>query len=490
MVLWFVHMKAFIRRARRLLRLDQLLAIGVMLSLTLLAAAEPALADKRIALVIGNANYQHAKGLEAAVGAGMVGAALQSVGFTLAGGAVQTNLDKAGLDRAIQNFGRQIADADVALIYYAGHAVQLRGSDYLTPVDADPTSEADVDAQMLHVGLLLSELTGSARRLNLVVLDACHDNPFEARGLTGLQPGLAATHLPDNTLIAYPAQPDTAAPSTSDTNNVFAMAFAEAIRKPGRDLLDVFNDVGLTVKRQTNGAQQPFVSFSPNGTQFQFVAATSPAAGGVGSGIVALPDTPKTTNGAVAGRAVLYDEDPNDPKGVQYEGFVVWRAEQIKASGVQKAGLALRADVDIPARRLKLRINLRRNTDPSLPASHTAELTFLIPPDFLGQSVSKVPGVLMKSSEQARGTPLAGLTVRVAGGFFLLGLSDVESDRQRNMEMLREREWFDIPLVYENQRRGILAIAKGVSGDRAFADVLAAWDKEFGSEQATLKRDR
>src|SRR6266403_2320087 len=177
----------------------------------------------------------------------------------------------------------------------------------------------------------------------------------------------------------------------------------------------------------------------------------------------------------VAQRVVLYDEDPADPKGKQYVGSVIWRTEQIKASAGQKADNATRAAVDIPDRKFKMTMSFRRNTDTSLPASHTAELTFILPPDFSGGGVGNVPGILMKSNEQARGTPLAGLAVKVTDGFFLVGLSNVDSDRARNLQLLKERSWFDIPLVYANQRRAIIAIEKGAPGERAFQDAFAAW---------------
>ena len=177
----------------------------------------------------------------------------------------------------------------------------------------------------------------------------------------------------------------------------------------------------------------------------------------------------------VAQRVVLYDEDPSDPKGKQYVGSVIWRTEQIKASGTQKADLAVRADIEIPDRKFKMTMSFRRNTDSSLPASHTAELTFILPPDFSGGGVSNVPGILMKSNEQARGTPLAGLAVKVTDGFFLVGLSNVDADRSRNLQLLKERSWFDVPLVYVNQRRAIIAIEKGAPGERAFNDAFAAW---------------
>ncbi|KRQ91009.1 hypothetical protein [Bradyrhizobium valentinum] len=177
----------------------------------------------------------------------------------------------------------------------------------------------------------------------------------------------------------------------------------------------------------------------------------------------------------VAQRVVLYDEDPSDPKGKQYVGSVIWRTEPIKASGNQKPDFAVRADIEIPDRKFKMTMSFRRNTDTSLPASHTAELTFILPQDFSGGGVGNVPGILMKSNEQARGTPLAGLAVKVTDGFFLVGLSNVDSDRARNLQLLKERSWFDVPLVYVNQRRAIIAIEKGAPGERAFNDAFATW---------------
>jgi hypothetical protein len=181
----------------------------------------------------------------------------------------------------------------------------------------------------------------------------------------------------------------------------------------------------------------------------------------------------------VAQRAVLFDEDPADPKGKQFVGSVIWRTEQVKASAGQKADIAVRADVDIPDRKFKMTMSFRRNTDTSLPASHTAELTFILPQDFSGGGVGNAPGILMKSNEQAFGTPLAGLAVKVTDGFFLVGLSNVDADRTRNLQLLKERSWVDVPLVYNNQRRAIIAIEKGAPGERAFKDAFTAWGEEY-----------
>jgi hypothetical protein len=186
--------------------------------------------------------------------------------------------------------------------------------------------------------------------------------------------------------------------------------------------------------------------------------------------------------GGVRESAVLYEENPSDPKGQQFTGSVVWHTEKIKADG-KPDELAARADVDIPSRGLRMRMLLKRNLDSSLPASHVIELTLAVPGDFHGDGVANVPGILMKSNQQARGTPLAGLAVKVTDGFFLVGLSAVAADRERNLNLLLERSWFDIPIVYANQRRAILAIAKGYSGDQIFETMLTAWGQYPGTEQ-------
>ena len=179
----------------------------------------------------------------------------------------------------------------------------------------------------------------------------------------------------------------------------------------------------------------------------------------------------------VAQRVVLYEEDPNNPQGKQYVGSAIWRTETVSPGSGLAPELEVRADITIPDKNMTVTWTLRRNTDQALPASHTIEIMFNLPPDFAGGGIANVPGVLMKDSEQARGIPLAGLAVKVTNGFFLIGLSAVDADVQRNIQLLKERPWFDIPIVYNNGGRAILAMEKGPPGDRAFADAFAAWSK-------------
>jgi len=178
---------------------------------------------------------------------------------------------------------------------------------------------------------------------------------------------------------------------------------------------------------------------------------------------------------AVAQKVVLYDEDPNDPKGKRYVGSALWRTETVSPGPGLAPELAIRADVEIPERHMRMTWSLRRNTDKALPASHTIEIMFTLPADFSEGGIANVPGVLMKQDEQARGVPLAGIAVKVTNGYFLVGLSAVDVDVQRNIQLLKERDWFDVPIVYTNGKRAILALEKGTPGVRAFEEAFRAW---------------
>ena len=233
------------------------------------------------------------------------------------------------------------------------------------------------------------------------------------------------------------------------------------------------NIAGLYQRISQLGSKQPSqTTQAPANPKFsgrvpQESAAQAP---GTGAGSQTAP--------AVAQRVVLYEEDPNDPAGKRYVGSAIWRTETVSPGPGLAPELAVRADVAIPDRRMTVTWSMRRNTDQALPASHTIEIMFNLPADFPGGGISNVPGILMKQSEQARGTPLAGLAVKVTNGFFLIGLSAVDTDLQRNIQLLKDRPWFDIPIVYTNGGRAILAMEKGPPGDRAFAEAFAAWDKK------------
>lgn len=179
---------------------------------------------------------------------------------------------------------------------------------------------------------------------------------------------------------------------------------------------------------------------------------------------------------AVAQRAVLYEENPagTEQQLQTFVGTAVWRTETVSSGPGRPPELGLRVEVEVPDRKMTVVISMRRNPDETLPASHTIEVQFLTPNDPFG-GVANLPGIRAKTTETAQGAPLVGLVVRVMPGFFLIGLSAIEADREQNLSLLRERGWLDVPFVYNNGRRAVLVIEKGTPGERAVNEAIAAW---------------
>jgi hypothetical protein len=259
-----------------IVRTVKLAILSVLLGLSSLLIAEPAFADKRVALVIGNSAYRNVTPLDNPRNdARLMATTLQGLGFQLVGNGPQIDLDKSSFDAALSNFGNAVLGADVALFYYAGHGVQVSGKNFLVPVSANPTKEADVYLQMVDTTVVMSQMEGAGTKLNIVLLDACRNNPFGSRGLRASGGGLAQIQAPEGTLVSYATQPGNVAQDGDGGNSPYSKALANTIRKPGLGLFEAFNEVGLEVKHTTGGAQQPWVSSSPIAGTFYFA---SPAA--------------------------------------------------------------------------------------------------------------------------------------------------------------------------------------------------------------------
>lgn len=242
-----------------------LLAGILLLALAVSASAE------RVALVVGNSGYTHISELvNPKNDAELIAATLQERGFELIGGGAQLDLDKLQFDRAVRDFGRAAIGADVALFYFAGHGVQLRGSNFLVPVDANPTREADVDFEMVDSRIVLRQMSGAGSKLNLIILDACRNNPFAGRGLRSAAAGLAQMQAPEGTLISFATQPGNVALDGTGGNSPYSRALADAMKRPGLSIFRLFNEVGLAVATDTGGQQQPWVSLSPIKGDFYF----------------------------------------------------------------------------------------------------------------------------------------------------------------------------------------------------------------------------
>jgi Caspase domain len=226
--------------------------------------------EKRVALVIGNSTYINIPRLTNPKNdAKLIADTLTLLGFQLIGGGPQLDLDKIGIDRVVQKFGAELRGADVGLFYYAGHGVQVHGSNFLIPIDANPTHEADADFQMLDTNLVLRQMADAGTKMNLVLLDACRNNPLVGRGLRSAGGGLAQMQAPEGTLISFATQPGNTA-LDGDSDSPYTKALAEQMRKPGVDVFNTFNGVGLDVSRVTGGMQQPWLSVSPLKGSFYF----------------------------------------------------------------------------------------------------------------------------------------------------------------------------------------------------------------------------
>ncbi len=238
-----------------------------------IAWACPALAaERRVALVIGNGGYRHVSHLVNPPGdARAMAAALAEVGFEIVGGQPLVDADKSAMESAIRSFGRELRGGAVGLFYYAGHGIQVRGQNYLLPVTANVAGESDVKYELVDAGFVLEEMANAGNRLNVVILDACRNNPFGDRGPRSAASGLAQVQAPAGTVIGYATQPGAVAKDGEGDHSPYTAALVEAIRHPGLSLFDTFNEVGLRVKRVMAGEQQPWLSTSPIEGRFFFV---------------------------------------------------------------------------------------------------------------------------------------------------------------------------------------------------------------------------
>lgn len=185
------------------------------------------------------------------------------------------------------------------------------------------------------------------------------------------------------------------------------------------------------------------------------------------------PANQQTQQTAGSNRAFLFEENPGSQQFTTIAGTVSWRTETVNPGPGKSPELGIRVDIDIPERKMQVVVTIRRNPDASLPATHYVEVQFVGNDNFGG--VAQVPVVRMKNHEAAQGIPLAGISIRVMQGFFLIGLSAAETDRERNLQVMRTLNWLDIPFIYNNGRRAVVTFEKGPAGEKAMAEAFAAW---------------
>ena len=244
--------------------------------------AGPALAEKRVALVIGNSAYQHVARLgNPANDAAAMTTTFKNAGFDVVES--KRDLKTADMRRVLRDFSDQARDADVAVVYYAGHGIEVEGTNYLIPVDAVLERDIDIYDETFALDRILVTIE-PARQLRLVILDACRDNPFAktmkrtigsravGRGLAKVEP------TSPNTLIAFASKAGSTASDGDSKNSPFTAALVKHIAKPGLDLRKAFGFVRDDVLKNTSNRQEPYVYGSLGGDDVPLVPAPELAA--------------------------------------------------------------------------------------------------------------------------------------------------------------------------------------------------------------------
>lgn len=244
----------------------------------LCAVILPARAEERLALVVGNSLYRNVPALaNPGNDARLIAKTLEDSGFTLIGGGPQLDVTRPQTEALIREFGRRLTADSTALFYFAGHAVQIGGKNYLIPVEANVASANDVKYELVDADFVLDEMTSAGSRLNLMLLDACRNNPFSGRGLRGIAVGLAQVTAPTGTIIGYATQPGAVAADGAGAGSPYSTALARAISMPGTPVLEALNAVGLDVQAATGGRQMPWLALSPLRGNFYFRPPSQPA---------------------------------------------------------------------------------------------------------------------------------------------------------------------------------------------------------------------
>jgi hypothetical protein len=306
----------------------------VVFLLSLLAASPAAHAERRVALVIGNGDYvKVGKLANPTRDARSIETLLRAAGFDVV--EAKRDLGTVAMRRTLRDFSDRVRDADIAVVFYAGHGIEVNGTNYLIPVDA--TLERDIDVEDEAVPLeRVTQVLEQAKRLRLVILDACRDNPFVRsmrRTIAGrsIGRGLAKIDvLTSDTLIAFAAKAGSTAADGEAANSPYTSALVKHLTTPGLDLRLALGRVRDEVLKSTGNKQEPFVYGSLGGTEIALVAKPRPppALQGVPVSNLFTPEDLKRVVGLAA------------KKGLPLPAFRMYRpADDVGASNRQFVGI-------------------------------------------------------------------------------------------------------------------------------------------------------
>ncbi|MCW0234515.1 MAG: caspase family protein [Ferrovibrio sp.] len=217
-----------------------------------------ALAERRVALVIGNSAYHEAPLRNPVNDARAMATTLRELNFDVT---LLENADRTAMQRAALEFGRKLSEDVAGLFYFSGHGMQVRGANYLVPIRASVTSEEEVEVEAMDVNYILARMAIAKNRFNIVILDACRNNPFE-RSFRSAAGGLAAISAPRGTLIAYATAPGSVAADGQGTNGLYTGELISALKAPNLTIEQTFKQARAEVVTKSSGKQTPWESSS------------------------------------------------------------------------------------------------------------------------------------------------------------------------------------------------------------------------------------
>lgn len=244
-----------------------LLVVVLVVTVAAQSRDEGARQERRVALVIGNGDYEQGRLHNPVNDARAIAQALRRAGFEVI---AKENADRGAMYEAINAFGDRLKETNgVGLFYFSGHGLQVQGKNFMMPLRARITSERMVETEAVDVNRVLGEMDAAQARVNIVVLDACRHNPY-ARSFRSISRGLAQIDAPRGTLIAYATAPGKVAEDGTGQNSPYTAALVKHLAEPGLPIETVFKRVRVDVLNQTGNRQEPWEASSLTGDFFFF----------------------------------------------------------------------------------------------------------------------------------------------------------------------------------------------------------------------------
>jgi hypothetical protein len=288
----------------------------------------------------------------------------------------------------------------------------------------------------------------------------------------------ATTQTPEST--AAPAATQTTPPAADGASA--ASKFTQRLMQDGTEVdagpgeagALAQNAEGQSVAQLNAPPANPTTGSAPAGSEGAAGATAAPNA-------PATPTTtPSETPAASGEKMFLYEERIGQSAPTAIEGTVSWSLQREPGQEGGPAEAVIQGRITIPGRGLTALLTVKRNSDSSLPASHLIEIVFAVPPDFEGGAIDSVLRIAMKQTEQDRGNALVAVPAKITDDFHMVALNDFPDARATNLELLRSRDWLDIPVAYRNGRRALFTLQKGPEGRSAFEEAIREWTQNGG----------